>query len=195
MNANLVESFPLEGRDGLPDALRVLLDAYPRAVWEHHPGFDGLLTFWLERHMMFRQILAAMTDQTESYLDGNRDGADYARRIRHYAHHFVTGLHQHHTIEDTHFFPAMTAQDARIGWGFQLLEADHHAIDAHLNRFVMRTNDTLQNVSNKVVLRARAGKFHAGVVDLTALLDRHLTDEEELVVPLVLEHGAGFLGH
>jgi len=47
----------LRHRKGLPDALRVLLEQYPRALWESHQNFDGLTRFWLERHLMFRRAL------------------------------------------------------------------------------------------------------------------------------------------
>ena len=40
----------LETRDGLPEALRVLLEAFPREVWEGHENFGQLVRFWLDRH-------------------------------------------------------------------------------------------------------------------------------------------------
>ena len=39
----------LARRDGLPDALRVLLAEYPREAWESHPNLTALMRFWLER--------------------------------------------------------------------------------------------------------------------------------------------------
>ncbi|NCW70151.1 MAG: hemerythrin domain-containing protein, partial [Marivivens sp.] len=35
-----------------------------------------------------------------------------------------------------------------------------------------------------------AGALHAELEKLTRLMDRHLTDEEELVVPVILKFGA-----
>ena len=35
----------LEKRAGLPDALRVLLEQYPRADWTHHEQYHGLVSF------------------------------------------------------------------------------------------------------------------------------------------------------
>ena len=37
----------LARRDGLPDALRVLLAEYPREAWESHPNLTALMRFWL----------------------------------------------------------------------------------------------------------------------------------------------------
>jgi len=45
-----MEQIDLAQRSRLPDALRVLLEQYPRDMWESHRNFDGLTRFWLERH-------------------------------------------------------------------------------------------------------------------------------------------------
>jgi len=47
----------LRSREGLPDALRLLVDEIPRPTWEAHPNFGGMVQFWLQRHMMFRRLL------------------------------------------------------------------------------------------------------------------------------------------
>ena len=39
-----------------------------------------------------------------------------------------------------------------------------------------------------------AGRFRDSVTGMARFLDRHLTDEEEIVVPVILEHGADELG-
>ena len=45
------DDLKLDVRTGLPDALRVLYETYPREVWEGHQNFGGLVAFWLDRHM------------------------------------------------------------------------------------------------------------------------------------------------
>ena len=45
-------------RHGLPDEFKVLLDRYPRAGWRDDPGFSDLVAFWLDRHLMFREVLS-----------------------------------------------------------------------------------------------------------------------------------------
>lgn len=181
-------------RTGLPDALRVLLEDYPRAGWENDPGYEGLLRFWLDRHMMFRRLLGTMKSKTEALLDAKMDPMSYGGRMSRYGGMFVNELHGHHQIEDAHYFPAMAAQDKRIEAGFAILDKDHHAIDGHLNAFITQANDALGALQDDKRRLTAAGGFHAGLSDLEGILDRHLIDEEELVVPLVLKYGAGFLG-
>ena len=46
----------LETRTGLPDAPRVLAEQYPRTDWEAHENFGEMIQFWIQRHLMFRQL-------------------------------------------------------------------------------------------------------------------------------------------
>lgn len=184
------EALGLDLRTGLPDALRVLLAEYPRAGWEAHAGYDGLIRFWLDRHMMFRRILERLQSQTEAAMDQRLDLEIFKQQIGRLGSTFVQELHGHHGIEDAHYFPVLSEKDARIAQGFALLDHDHHALDGHLNTFVERANAALQA---SAVGDLAVGRFHSNLVELSGLLDRHLVDEEELVVPVILHYGAGGL--
>ena len=184
----------LETRDGLPDALRVLLEAYPRQGWTQHPGFDGLIRFWLDRHLMFRRLLAEMQSGTEGLLDRNIDPRAFAGQVSRYGGMFVNGLHEHHTIEDTYYFPKLQARDDRVARGFDILDADHHALDGHLAAFVGSANGVLSRLDDRDVLQDNAATFRASLGDMERLLNRHLTDEEDLIVPVILKYGSSDLG-
>jgi hemerythrin-like domain-containing protein len=85
---------------------------HPRESWQAHPDFHGLVSFWLERHMMFRQLMAHMGRETEAFLDGNRDAQGFAQGMARYGGLFVNQLHGHHQIEDHHYFPLLRQKDA-----------------------------------------------------------------------------------
>lgn len=184
----------LSSRDGLPDALRVLLDAYPRQGWTTHPQFDGLIRFWLDRHLMFRRLLAEMQTGTEGLLDRKIDPQKFANQLSRYGGMFVNGLHEHHTIEDTHYFPKLQVKDDRVARGFDILDADHHALDGYLASFVESANGVLSRLDDRSLLQDNAGTFKAALNDMELLLNRHLTDEEDLVVPVILKYGSSDLG-
>ncbi|SEM70154.1 Hemerythrin HHE cation binding domain-containing protein [Loktanella fryxellensis] len=184
----------LEHRDGLPDALRVLLDAYPRQGWTQHTQFDGLISFWLDRHLMFRRLLSEMQSNTEALLDRKIEVASFANKISRYGGQLVNGLHDHHTIEDTYYFPKLQARDTRIARGFDILDADHHALDGHLSAFVAGANGLLTRLDDRGVVQDNAATFKAALNDMDRLLNRHLTDEEDLVVPVMLKYGSSDLG-
>lgn len=187
-------SLALADRKGLPDALQVLLAEYPRAIWEIDPGFDGLIRFWLDRHLMFRRVVADMRKDAQKFIDGGFDTDQYASRLSRLGGMFVNGLHEHHTIEDTYYFPKLATKDTRIESGFAILDKDHHDIDALLNKFVGTANDVLNARDKKPVMRSVAGRFETEMNALERLLDRHLNDEEELIVPVILKFGSADLG-
>ncbi len=183
----------LETRTGLPEPLRVLLRDYPRDGWPADPQFHGLVSFWLERHLMFRDLMGRMTTETEAFLDGARDTRHFTRIIAHYGSAFVNQLHGHHQIEDQHYFPILRTRDPRIETGFDLLDSDHHALDGLLGRFVDQANGVIQRGQGQDPRRA-AATLHHGLADLTRLITRHLDDEEDLIVPVILRDGPGGLG-
>jgi hemerythrin-like domain-containing protein len=187
------DDLALEVRTGLPDALRALLEAYPRNSWEGHANFGGLVQFWLERHMMFRRLQELLRSDAEALMDGNADPQNYAGRLSRYGSMFVGELQGHHAIEDHHYFPVLSGRENRLKRGFEILDRDHHALDRHLNEFVERANGVLQTLDTSG-FRDSLGSFHADVSRFGAFLDRHLVDEEELVVPVILKHGPSSLG-
>lgn len=176
----------LTRRTGLPDALRVLVAEMPRDEWERHPAFRGLAAFWLDRHLMFRKIATLLREETEARLDGRLDPKQHAGRVSRFGGMYLGELHGHHGVEDAHYFPAMAALDARVAKGFDLLDADHHALDALLADFADRANAVIRAAGSG---RAEAGAFLDSVTRMERFVDRHLVDEEEIVVPLILRHG------
>lgn len=183
-------SLALKDREGLPDALRVLVKEYPRDAWEADPGFDEMTRFWLERHLMFRRLLAEVTQGNQAMLDGNLDPQAYAGTLSRYGGMVVQGLHEHHTIEDQYYFPKLSQKDSRIQAGFDILDRDHHALEAQLQDFTAKANSALQSMQGKADITKDVGALHTVTDTLSGLLNRHLIDEEELVVPIVLRYGA-----
>jgi len=183
-----METLDLDGRKGLPPHLRVLAQSYPRATWQGHPNFNGLTAFWLERHGMFRQVMDKVLDLTQSYLDDPRDR--YAPELSRYTGFFLNELHGHHSIEDQHYFPQFSRLDARLEQGFEILDKDHHALDAHIHALADATNAVLTAIKAGQGAKSAAGRLEATQVQFKKFLDRHLSDEEEIVVPLILEYGA-----
>jgi len=176
-----LSSLNLETRTGLPDALRVLVEAYPREVWETHANFGQLVQFWMQRHMMFRQLVGILSDDATRRANGAMSFDDYAPRLTHYAGMLLHELHGHHHIEDQHYFPQLVTLDTRIERGFDLLETDHQAMDGELHDMASSANEVLQG--------GEVGSFHDRLARFSTLLERHLTDEEEIIVPVILHTG------
>lgn len=176
----------LEQRLGLPEHLRVLAEKYPRADWQSHSNFDQMTRFWLDRHLMFRDVLDKIQTQTRAYLDRPYDR--YGSEVARYTGFFLNQLHGHHTIEDQHYFPQFNKLDSRLERGFEILDRDHHALDRHINTLSERTNDVLQELHADRDARRVADALLIVQGRFETFLNRHLFDEEEIIVPLVLEY-------
>ena len=178
----------LETRKGLPEALQVLLQDYPREAWESDPNFSGLIRFWLDRHLMFRRLVAAMKTEAEQALDRAMEERVFGAHLSRYGSMFIGELHGHHSIEDAHYFPVMKTLDSRIERGFDILDRDHHAIDGHLAEFADAANGALRAISAGARSTDEIAAFRSGLERVEGFLDRHLVDEEELVVPVLLKY-------
>lgn len=180
----VADPMDLARRDGLPDALRVLLADLPRAGWETHPEFGGLAQFWLERHLLFRRLMDGLRTDTEARLDGALAGDVFAARVNRLGGMLVGTLHEHHKVEDTVYFPQMQAMEPRLLRGFDILDRDHHALDAWLAAFETAAAQAMSSPTTDAV-----GAFHGELARFSPLLGRHLEDEEDLVVPVILRTG------
>lgn len=79
--------------------------------------------------------------------------------------------------------------------GFDLLESDHVIIHDALTASIDTARALLAALPGDDATRQRATDDHADAADrLHLLLDRHLADEEELVIPAMLEHGERSVG-
>lgn len=177
----------LEMRAGLPDALRVLVEELPRGTWEAHPNFTPLTRFWLDRHLMFRRALGQMIEGSRAFLDDRREAGRHGAETARLAQFFLGELHAHHSIEDQHYFPALIGLDSRLERGFGLLDADHQALDGHMAGLADDINAMLRGLAGEDPKRG-AAVLDARLAAFERFLDRHLTDEEELVVPVILAH-------
>jgi Hemerythrin HHE cation binding domain len=183
-------NLPLASRDGLPAAFQVILADYPRATWKTHPDFNGLAAFWLDRHLGFRDMIAQIGADTEAMIDRKIAPDAYAGRLSRLGSRLLGDLIGHHRIEDEAYFPELARLEPRIAQGFAMLDRDHHDLHTLIDRFANGANLVLQ-ADGDTVRRKAAGDFRADLAAFETMLIRHLTDEEDLVLPVVLKHRVG----
>jgi hypothetical protein len=179
----------LASRTELPADLRALVEKFPRATWRDHANLGATARFWLSRHAMFRELGRALKDSTQSFRDGAVAPPEFLRFFAPRLSFFLEGLEGHHHIEDLHYFPLFRAAEARLSHGFDLLEGDHDAIHRQIAAVVETANRMIQAFGD-AERRLSLADRHAGEADrLLAMLLRHLDDEEDLIVPIILQHG------
>lgn len=174
-------------RRALPDEYLILLRDYPRAGWPDHANFNGLAAFWLDRHLGFRAMMTQLRSDAQARLDGTLEARDYAQRLQRIGSRFLGELVGHHQIEDTAYFPQLAAREPRIARGFDLLDSDHHALHALIDGFAEGANALLRAATDPAQ-RAEVGRFAPLLAQFDTMLGQHLTDEEDLVLPVVLKH-------
>lgn len=184
----MTQEFDIRTHD-MPETMRVLLSDYPRDSWEAHPGFKEKTRHWLGAHQMFRQLGELVRLETEYYLDRSREPDDFAARLSYYGNALVANLHGHHTWEDRNYFPELSAADPRFDAGLEILEKDHKELDRVLDRFTETANRAIQLIQmDEHQALEEAGQLHGLAGTIEGFLDRHLSDEEELAVPIILHH-------
>lgn len=173
----------------LPEEMGFLLQRYPRDDWNAHPGFKDKTRHWMGAHQMFRQVAKQLRRDTESLLNKDMALGDYVGRLSYFGGGLVANLHGHHGWEDHQYFPELAAADPRFAAGLALLEQDHADLDRVLDDLTRKANRVIQLAS----LEERQAWDEAnGLLPATeaieAFLKRHLADEEDLTVPIILHH-------
>jgi hypothetical protein len=195
---DLVKTAPavlaLDTRAGWPADLRLLIERYPREVWSGHANLGAMAQFWLQRHDMFREIGASLDEATTAFREGTATAADFRTFFPPRLQFFLQQLNAHHQIEDLHYFPVFQAAETRLAHGFDVLEADHHLIHGQIDATVDAANTFLRTPANDEAAMAAGERYAQANGRLLRLLTQHLGDEEDLIIPLILDRGEGPLG-
>jgi hemerythrin-like domain-containing protein len=190
-----LDALALASRAGWPEDLRVLVERYPREQWDAHPNLGEMARFWLSRHAMFRELSAAIGQIAAHFRAGKLPPEEFTRQFVPRLQFMLDQLNVHHQIEDLHYFPIFRAADERLARGFDVLEGDHHHIHADMARTAETANALLRALQGGGDTLRRCGEDYANAsAALLKALNRHLDDEEDLIVPLILDRSEEALG-
>lgn len=185
----------LDVRTGLPQEWLFLLEKHPRPVWHENPGLGQTGEIWLGNHGYFRSLSSYIGEATDSLWHGQLDPIVYSEILKTRAGALLSGLEGHHRIEDEHYFPKFSLAEPRLIHGFELLDADHRAMHEAIENFsrsahTMLAAMALADGSLTPGVNQGAEEFSRFLIKFQALLARHLDDEEDLVIPLIIERAA-----
>jgi Hemerythrin HHE cation binding domain len=179
----------IDARKGWPDELRVLLREHPRDSWRTNAS--PLARFWIDKHRHFRHQATTLQAATDAYREARMTAAQYGAWLAPRLQGFIAELHGHHQIEGFHYFPAFRAADPRLTTGFDVLAADHELLHAGMLALIEAANGFLATLRTDPSVDADAARHAADrYIDASELLyrrlARHLDDEEDLIIPLML---------
>jgi len=185
----------LARRNGWPQDMCELLQRYPREQWQGHANLGAMATFWLSRHAMFRELAGMVERIGDDFRGGAFTATRFPQLLVPRLQFLLQQLDVHHQIEDYHYFPIFRAADDRLARGFDVLEEDHHAIHAGMAETADTANTLLRALqSDGDTLRRCGDDYAAASGQMIRFLMRHLDDEEDLIVPLILDRGEEALG-
>ncbi|MGB0571745.1 MAG: hemerythrin domain-containing protein [Alphaproteobacteria bacterium] len=189
------EDLSLTVRTALPEGFAFLLAEYPRPVWEGHPNNGQWCQFWLQRHQMFRDYSVALTDACEQLADGKIEAAAFHEWFVPRVNFYFGEIDTHHKVEEYHYFPALAQAEAQMARGIELLEGDHRVVHDRLmaaHGAVVALDGAIRETPADIASAAPAARD--GIAALGSGLGRHLEDEEDIIVPLILDRSEPVLG-
>ncbi len=186
----------LPSRSGrLPADIAYLLAKYPREDWPVHDNFAGMAESWIQRHDFFRELGGMLKTRTAQWREEPGDPAQFQRFLSSRLNLFLGHLEGHHNVEDYAYFPRFRALDPRLVIGFDLLENDHGVIHEQLDLAARSGEAFYQALFDGTDAARTAADDYAETQDrLVGWLLRHLKDEEDLLVPAILEHTQEAIG-
>jgi hypothetical protein len=170
---------------------RALLDRHPRASWRDSPS--PTVQLWLDVHDGFRRDCVALAIAGEDYRAGKLRVTDLAAHVAARLRGMIAGLRGHHEVEDHHYFPVLRESAPAFAARFDSLSADHAALEDDVRGALAALSELLAAAGAGDESRAAAEQAAMRYVSLGDRLCRrivsHLGDEEDLIIPLLIERG------
>jgi hemerythrin-like domain-containing protein len=189
-----LDALSLGRRNGLPAEWLALLARHPRDIWPGNPRLGMTAQFWLDRHQAFRQLGQALQDSIQALRAGRSAPEDFQAGFVPRLRLFLGELNGHHQVEDFHYFPVFRQAAPELAPGFELLDRDHQTLHAGLLATAEAANTLLQALARDPAAAEEPLEAYTEVSgQLLEGLLRHLDDEEDLVIPLMIERGEGGL--
>ena len=174
-------SMPRHPESRLQSEWLFLYDKLPPDQWFSN-DYVYKTSFWLSIHADIRKRQHVLIQISDAYHAGDIEWLEYRSQISSRINQYIFKLHQHHNIEDTGYFPQFMRMYPQLKAGFEILDRDHVHLDALLNELQV-LNGRL--ASNNTEDEALGKQLHQRLIDASELLSQHLTDEEDLVIPIL----------
>lgn len=179
----------IDQRSGWPDELCVVLNDFPRDTWPSTRS--AMARFWIDKHNYLRHQSGALQSANDDYQAQRAAPEQFGSWIAPRLQRFLAELHGHHQIEDFHYFPAFRSAEPRLDAGFDVLASDHHLIEKSIMSIVESVNEFLKTIApdgsgNADARRVAADRYIESSQLLHQRLGRHLEDEEDLIIPLMI---------
>ena len=194
IRAERLASLSADSNGSWPDELLFLLERHPRADWPS--ARSATAAFWLDVHERLRRDAAGLDAAGDDYRRGRSSPVELAVIAAPRLRGLVAAMHGHHQIEDFEYFPEFRREEPRLARGFDRLEREHTSLNRNVEAALAALAELRAAAERSAepaaaaALKLAAQRYVDAAAALTVDLLRHLHDEENLVVPLLIERGA-----
>jgi hypothetical protein len=186
------KALTVDVRNGLPDELLQLLRKFPRDQWANDARLHGLAEGWLQRHNLFRELSMLIGGMTTDLREGRTSTTTFLPLFQRRMGLLLGELDRHHHVEDDYYFPTFAAAAPKLQKGFDILDNDHGVIHGAIHSLGTASREIIAALSGEVLGRDGdalrvAERLAREIEGFDRTLLRHLEDEEDLIIPLILE--------
>ena len=169
-----------------------MLERHPRATWSSRE--TPAIEFWLGVHNGFRRDTVALTALGQDFLDRRLRASELAVIAGARLRDLVALLRGHHEVEDDHYFPILRESHPDLGKGFDLLARDHVTLAQDVRAALAALGELTASAqapsgATPDAAQLAGGRFVSHSERLYRGLLRHLDDEEDLVIPVLIDSG------
>ncbi len=183
----------VEQRTCLSPVVRTGLFELPRERWALTPGFSGEPEFWTQIHEGLLSASATLAGWSEQALseDDPMRLQQMVPQIRSLGTRLIHHAHQHHHIEDDFFFPVFLKAHPQLATPLDLLDSDHKVLAQVLDGLEKAVNDLSVrpeggDIARRDMWLQQTEKLLHAAQRLDRLFIRHIGDEEEICIPVML---------
>lgn len=183
----IIEDDKLNLRSGLPEGITRNLLSPSKEEWKYHSNYSGMASIFVDFHSMLNSTMSSIQRQLEVVLDGagkqNLDSG-LLRQMSDDMQSFYAAIHRHHEVEDHIYFPKFRHLFPSLSKGLTLLDKDHVIL---MPKMEMLLDYSYQMASADDISYSLLGRVYGHIQETRKLLSRHLTDEEDIIIPMFLK--------
>ena len=168
-------------RTAFPDGLLTDLIDGGFTDWKQHPQF---LMSGAALHGFHNRLRLACDSLTRELGDevSNHDNDIYHWRLPAFGRQIIDVAHSHHHAEDNFYFPQYQSLFPQLERPLSLLDGDHRVLeqmldDLQLSLYKLNENSPVADWENCRDISEQLGR----------VIHRHLDDEEEIVMPAIMQ--------
>ncbi len=181
------ENQPPERGEAWVAALSLSRELLARESWTDGRDLGELANFWLWKHASLNSLGTQVRKLGVAWREGQLDSQQFRSIFPSGISQLLNDLQGHHQVEDQHYFPLFRRAEPRLAKGFDVLETDHVLVHAQIVAVAEAANDFLR-ISDTDAMKISGERYIDATEALIGGLSRHLSDEEDLVIPLIATH-------